>query len=548
MNKPFFSASTYTALFSLLGVVYIIGLFVPLMNNDSGHHAMIALHMHQTGDYASLIDREEAYLDKPHLLFWLAAFSFKIFGINAFAYKFPSFLFTLLGTYSTYRLGHSLYNKETGKLAALIVASAFAYILANNDVRMDAILAASIVFATWQLVEFIQHKRMINVAGAALGLALGFATKGHIAVFSAAVAAFFYIVYRKEWKIFLNPKWILLVVLFGLFISPVVYSYYLQFNLHPETTVRGKNNVDGVSFILWGQSIERFSGEMGKEGKNDYLFFIHSFLWAFAPWSILAFISYFNRIKTFFQRKEEWLTTGLFTVMLVVISFSQFKLPHYLNIVFPTAAVMTSAYFLNRGRAKTLYTIQLFVSILILIAAIVLNTWVFPVDSAWVIIGAIAFLLPIVFAVLSKQFSLLQKAVLIPVLTTVLVFFLLNTNFYPKLLTYQGGNEMARQYADKVDVNNVYYWDFTDEYAWYFHTNTLPKRFDSSVLSSNKKIWMLADSSMIKDIKAAGYVVGQQYAVPDYRITRLKMNFINPATRNSATSQLVLSEVFRNED
>jgi len=518
------------------------------MNNDSGHHAMIALHMHLTGDYASLIDRQEAYLDKPHLLFWLAAFSFKIFGVNGFAYKLPSFLFTILGSYSTYRLVQTLYNKETGKLAALIVASAFAYILANNDVRMDAILAASIIFATWQLVEFIHHKRLINIAGAALGLALGFATKGHIAVFSAAVSAFFYILYRREWKIFLNPKWIILVLLFALFISPVVYSYYLQFNLHPETTVRGKNNIDGVSFILWGQSIERFSGEMGKEGKNDYLFFIHSFLWAFAPWSMLTFIAYFNRLKTIFQRREEWATTGLFTVMLVVISFSQFKLPHYLNIVFPTAAVMASVYLINKGQSKTLYTLQLVVSLLILVAGLVLNTWIFPVNSAWVIIGAIAFLLPVVFAFLSKQFSLLQKAVLIPVLSTAFVFFLLNTNFYPKLLTYQGGNEMARLYANKVDVHNVYYWDFTDEYSWYFHTNTLTKRFDSSVLSNKEKIWMLADSSMVKDIRAGGYVIGQQYAVQDYRITRLKMKFINPATRDSATSQLVLSEVYKKDE
>src|ERR1700704_3891131 len=107
------------------------------MDADSAHHANIALHMYLTGDYVNLVDYGKDYLDKPHLHFWLCAFSYKIFGVTTFAYKFPSFLFTILGTYSTYRLGKSLYNNEAGKLASLIVASAFAYTLANNDVRMD---------------------------------------------------------------------------------------------------------------------------------------------------------------------------------------------------------------------------------------------------------------------------------------------------------------------------------------------------------------------------------------------------------------------------
>ena len=141
-----FSRSQYALLFSFLGLVYIIGLFVPLMDNDSAHHADIALRMYLTGDYVNLVDHGKDYLDKPHLHFWLSSFSYSIFGVTGFAYKFPSFLFTILGTYSTYRLGKALYNSEAGRLAALIVASAFAYLLANNDVRMDAILTASIIF------------------------------------------------------------------------------------------------------------------------------------------------------------------------------------------------------------------------------------------------------------------------------------------------------------------------------------------------------------------------------------------------------------------
>ena len=104
MNTSFLPGRIYKILFTLLGLVYIIGLFVPLMDTDSAHHANIALHMYLTGDYVSLIDHAGAYLDKPHLHFWLCAFSYKIFGVTTFAYRFPSFLFTILGVYSTYRI------------------------------------------------------------------------------------------------------------------------------------------------------------------------------------------------------------------------------------------------------------------------------------------------------------------------------------------------------------------------------------------------------------------------------------------------------------
>src|SRR5204862_5597815 len=80
----------------------------------------------------------------------------------------------------------------------------------------------------------------------------------------------------------------------------------------------------------------------------DYLFFFHSFLWAFAPWSILAYIAVVDRIKHFMSRKEEWLTVGAFVVVLLVVSFSGFKLPHYLNIIFPVIAVLTASFIISK--------------------------------------------------------------------------------------------------------------------------------------------------------------------------------------------------------
>ena len=135
------------AICSLIIASFCFSLFVPLMDSDAAHHANIALRMVLTGDYISLIDKGQPYLDKPHLLFWTSALSFKVFGVNAFAYKFPSFLFTLLGLFSTFKLATRLYNKRIGWLSVLILSTAFAFVLANSDVRMDAILTACMILS-----------------------------------------------------------------------------------------------------------------------------------------------------------------------------------------------------------------------------------------------------------------------------------------------------------------------------------------------------------------------------------------------------------------
>lgn len=549
MTTPFLSRSTYIFLFSLLGLVYIIGLFVPLMDNDSAHHANIALHMYLTGDYVSLVDHAGDYLDKPHLHFWLSAFSYKIFGVTSFAYKFPSFLFTILGTYSTYRLAKALYNSEVGKLAALIVASSFAYMLANNDVRMDAILTSSIALATWQLVEFIQYKKLQNIAGAALGLALGFSTKGHIGVFVPAVAAFFYILYLKEWKLFLSWKWLLLFFLFGLLIVPVVYCYYLQFNQHPEVTVRGKNHINGVKFILLNQSVERFSGQMGGDAKNDYFFFLHSFLWAFAPWSILAYIALIGRIKNFLRQKDEWLTTGVFVTILLIVSFSGFKLPHYLNIVFPTTAVMVASFLINNQAEKKLgrgiFNLQTLLIMLLLLLIAIINTWAFPAKGFLVIAGVIILLAIVFYFLKSSTYNHLQKAVTASVTTMSFSFFLLNSNFYPKLLTYQGGNELAFATRQLVDPANVYFWSSTQSSSFNFYTTTLRKQFADSVLQPDKIVWLLFDENSESEIISGGYKLGQRYSTPDYEITKLDIKFVNPLKREKQCTKLVLARLVK---
>ena len=557
MSSPILSNRTYIFLFSLLGLVYIAGLFVPLMDNDSGHHAAIALRMYLTGDYVTLYDHRGDYIDKPHFLFWTSALSYHIFGVTSFAYRFPSFLFTILGTYSIFRLARELYDHEIGKLAALIAASSFCYILANNDVRMDAILTAAIAFATWQLVAYVHHRKFIFLLGAALGMAIGFCTKGHVGLVTPVAGIFFYILYKKNWRQLFDWHWLIVIFFFAIFISPVVYCYYLQFNLHPEKISQGIKGVNGVKYILWSHSFDRIKGHerFGAVGKEDHFFFLHTFLWTFAPWCFIAFIALFTRLKNFFAAKpapsasgrEEWLSTGVFVMLAALINFSNFKLPHYLPILAPSTALIVAHFFVSRWNherwTKAFFIIQLSASVLLLAAAVLVNLWAFPVKNTLVLIGLIFFLAVVFYFLLSKMYSTIQKAITVSVASIALFFFLLNTNFYPQLLTYQGGKPLADITRGVADPKDVYFWKNTFSSTYSFYSSSNRQVFDDSLDLVGKKCWLIYERSQQTEIDSLGLELGKIFSVQDYEITRLKKSFIDPATRKETLDSMIMAEV-----
>ena len=536
----------YYFLLSLLGLVALPGLFVPLMDNDSAHHANIALHMYLTGDYVNLIDKGTDYLDKPHLHFWLAAWSYEILGVTGFAYKLPSFLFSILGVYSVFRLGRSLYNAAMGRIAALIMASAVSFLLSVNDVRMDAILTGCIAFASWQLTDLLVKNNWWNVLGGAAGLALGFSTKGIIGAALPGLFIALLAIQRKQWLLLRSPKWWVLIGLFGLFICPVLYCYYLQFNLHPEKIIRGKDHINGIRFILFNQSTERFSGGMGDTMKKDYLFFIHTFLWVFAPWSFLAVVALIKKLRLIRKQNSEWASVVVFLFFLVLVSISDFKLPHYLNSCFPFAAVFTATFLIHfAGQAaleKRIFRLQLVLSLIILLAIAVLNFWSFQVNSYFVLAGVIMLLATFIHFIRSTVMTDLSKTISLSVSAMALSFFLLNTNFYPQLLTYQGGKEMADAIRGKIDARSVYFWPGSNSASFDFYTNTLRQEYTSGK-EKQGKVWVAYYPKDSLVIKSAQLKLVNTIRIKDYEITKLDAAFLDPGKREQVCSVMLLSEI-----
>lgn len=550
------SNTRYWLLLVMAVLVYIAGMFVKLFENDSAQFAVMAMRMVQENDFLSLFKGPEEYLDKPHMHYWLAVLSFKIFGIHDWAYRIPGILATLLGAYSCFGLGRLLYNGATGKLAALIFMTAQTIMLAAIDVRTDAVLTGFAIFAIWQLASYIETKTLKNTILGAFGAGIAFSTKGQIALLVIGFPLLCHLAYTRKWKRFLSWKVLIALLVFVITIVPMLYAYYHQFDLHPEKIIRGKGNRSGLFFIFWEQSLERMNGTGMGKNSSDYFFFFHTFLWVFLPWTVLGILAFSSRIKTLYKQKfkynsaNEFLTLGGIALIFIVISFAQFKLPHYLNITMPLFAVLTASYLYNlyqqdkRKTIKVVLGVQYFILSLVFLATVFICFYVFKFESTFSYI-----LLGLVFALVTffclKREDYFIRIITLSVFSSLGLNAVLNTHFYPSLLDYQAGSSMAETVAENnIPVDNIYKVSAQHTWALDFYNKKPVKITSVTELSTKKNIWVYVDDLQLKEIQNMGYDWDRQFTEDQFRITRLQGKFLDPTTRKKVLHKRHLVHIY----
>jgi len=197
MNSFFIKWLPYLAIL----LIYAVGANLDIMEVDAAQYASISLEMLKSGEYLQVLDRQEDYLDKPPLLFWLSAISMKLFGIGSCQYKLPSILFSLLGILSTYKLGKRLYSEEIGRHASWIIGSSLAMIMINNDIKTDTILVSSIAFSIWMMVSYLQTKEWKFLVGSSVAIAAAMLTKGPIGLMMPALAIGGHMLLKRQWTL-----------------------------------------------------------------------------------------------------------------------------------------------------------------------------------------------------------------------------------------------------------------------------------------------------------------------------------------------------------
>ena len=141
------------------------------------------------------------------------------------------------------------------------------------------------------------------------------------------------------------------------------------------------------------------------------------------------------------------------------------------------------------------------------------------------------------------MYSQIQKAITVSVASIALFFFLLNTNFYPQLLTYQGGKPLADITRGIADPKDVYFWKNTFSSTYSFYSASNRQVYDDSLKQTGKNFWLIYERSQQAEIDSLGFELGKTFSVRDYEITRLKNKFVDPATRKETLDEMIMAEV-----
>jgi 4-amino-4-deoxy-L-arabinose transferase-like glycosyltransferase len=448
----------YLLLFVVAFAVSMAGINTKFFTDDPGLYAAIAKNMLYKQDMWQLYTHGQDWLDKPHFPFWMAALSFRIFGVSVWAYRLPALIFFLISARYTYLFARKYYDWEAAAVAVLILMTSQYVLMANTDVRAEPYLMGLIIGSIYHIANLEERFTYKDLLLAALLTACAIMTKGIFVIVAIYGALLGQAIFKgKFWAIF-SPRFISLYLLTVLFTLPEFYALYIQFDAHPEKIIFDKHNVSGIKWFLWDSQFGRFvnTGPIARKG-GDPTFYLHTLLWAFGPWCLMFYYALYKTGRKIYNKVQlpEYYTLSGGLLLLVLFSLSGFQLPFYTNIIFPLFAIITAPYCyrqLSVQGNKFRLANQWVYTALFTLLCFVINFFLKSPDFYLFYIDCLAFF--VLISVINKQVKdLHRKAFFINCSAALFANFYLATVLYPTIASYNGQIAAAQfinqnQYAD----------------------------------------------------------------------------------------------------
>src|SRR5580658_5047770 len=136
----------YLIVLLFAGAIYVGCIVSPpsLMDDVDSVQAQIARNMLVTGDWVTARLDGVAYLEKPPLVYWLMAGSYKIFGVHDWAARLPIALFCIGLCLLTAAFGVWAFGRRAGFCAGLCIGTCVGLYLFTRVLIPDVILAFTI--------------------------------------------------------------------------------------------------------------------------------------------------------------------------------------------------------------------------------------------------------------------------------------------------------------------------------------------------------------------------------------------------------------------
>jgi len=316
----------------------------PLFDYDETIYAQTAIDMMRQGDWIVPTANGMQFFEKPPFTYYLMDLSFVLFGETAFAARLPSAIFTLFTILLVFRFGNRVHSAGLGLAAALIFMTMLEVGLLAHAAILDAVLnffiaATLLYYFLWR--QFGERKHALITAtmmGAAVSI------KGPVgAVVPLLVIFVDRLLARDLFATLRDIPWIACLLLFLVTATP----WYLMILIQ-----------HGPGFLyefIVVHNIGRAMNPMQGHG-GGWHYYIVVFIVSVLPW--LAWFVWSGKQMWRYKSSEETLPAlarlGLIWTLLVILlfTFAQTKLPHYISSIYPGTALMIAAALFHFGERE----------------------------------------------------------------------------------------------------------------------------------------------------------------------------------------------------
>lgn len=308
-----------------------------LLGPDEPRYAEIARAMYATGDYVSPRLGGCLWFEKPALYYWLGAVSYRLFGVNEFAARFPSGLAAMTAMLFMYVVLARAVSKRWAMLSCVVLATSGIIIAYSHAATPDMLLTAAMAVAILAGYRATQSAGRAELLFAVLSFAatgLSFLAKGLVGIALVFAILFFYLLIAGRLR-FIRPRYLLIGV--GIFLT-VSALWYL-----PVTLRHGWEFIDQF-FVR--HHFQRYVQDVYGHPQPIYFFPAIAVL-GVLPWSffLLPAVAQLRRLKPRTNERDSLLALAWvwLLVPLVFFSLSESKLPGYLLPAFPALAIIVGA-------------------------------------------------------------------------------------------------------------------------------------------------------------------------------------------------------------
>ncbi len=244
-----------------------------LWDIDEGKNAEAAREMLEADNWVVPTFNYQPRYEKPALLYWLQAESYRVFGVNEFSARLPSALAATGACLVVNELAGSMFGLATGFLAASILASTTAFGVsarfANPDALLDAFTTLTML-CFW--IGYVRRSRnWFLPAGASAGLAV--LAKGPIGLVLPLAVVCVFLLWERRLSLLADTRILLGTLAFVLTAAP----WYIWVT----ADTKGKFL---KGFIL-KDNVERFMSPM-EHHSAPFFYYLVVLTIGFAPWSV----------------------------------------------------------------------------------------------------------------------------------------------------------------------------------------------------------------------------------------------------------------------